>query len=133
MDQSIYEDNIANNIINCLARNHRLKDRKEGAMVDSNKRRRMMVSRAFAKTALPMNIFRSSRNRSFLNSVIDYGKIPDYRSLENDMAEIAKNKLESLKLVTHFGIHLHHWTSRRGEKVLVVIVSWIGRSWKSHV
>ena len=51
---------------------------------------------SFARTSLPMNIFRSESNRKFLKNVQSLSEIPDRKTVEKEMKDIVTTKLSTL-------------------------------------
>ena len=76
---------------------------------------RYQLSRCFAMTTLPINIFRSKNNKAFLKSLIQFNSIPDYKTVESDMRELEKKALLVLKGAHHYGVQLDHLKMRESE------------------
>ena len=49
------------------------------------------------------------------------------------MSEFAEENLKKVREADFYGIQLDHWTSRHSENVLVVMASWITKSWTQNV
>lgn len=103
------------------------------ATVPHNKRLQSNVAKAFAGTTLPMNIFRSTSNKSFLNSIVALEKIPDYKTIQKELQTLEEEQLLSVKSAEYFGIQLDHWTSNKRETVIVIIISWITSKWQQRI
>lgn len=101
--------------------------------VSRDERLRLDTAKAFACTVLPMNVFRSNANRTFLKSIISLGGVPNFRTIEKDMETLEKKCLARVKNADHYGIQLDHWTSTQKHEVLVVIVSWVTKEWSQEV
>ena len=98
--------------------------------ISLKKKQRQDLVISFARTSLPMNIFRSESNRKFLKNVQSLSEIPDRKTVEKEMKDIVTTKLSTLSRAADFyGIQLDHWTNRHKLNVLVILASYIDSKW----
>ena len=96
-----------------------------GNVTDRREHQRLNAAFQFAKTSLPINIFRDESCRKFLSTLQQLPSLPDYRTVQNDLRSLEKKSLDRLKDATHYGVQLDHWTDFNRNSILVVIVSFI--------
>ena len=96
-----------------------------GNVTDRREHQRLNAAFQFAKTSLPINIFRDESCRKFLSTLQQLPSLPDYRTVQNDLRSLEKKSVDRLKDATHYGVQLDHWTDFNRNSILVVIVSFI--------
>ena len=79
---------------------------------------------------LPANILRSAPTRNFLEDVIDYGSIPNYRTVQLDIEEIVSEKVSRLEHVNFLSVQLDHWCTHDKQNVLLMSISIFCKNWK---
>ena len=72
-----------------------------------------------------MNNFQSENNRKFLNAIMALDSRKDFKTVERDIQQIGVANMTKVFNAACFDIQLDLWTSRRGETVLVLLMSWI--------
>ncbi len=104
-----------------------------GEPIKKTDQTRQSVSLAFAQTTHPINIFRNVASRNLLAKLIEYGKVPDYRAIQNDISELVQTKLRKLQTLDYYGVQLDHWSNVKSSTVLLVSISHITKKWAQHV
>ena len=64
------------------------------------------VAIAFAKTTLPINVFRSDKTRDLVNAVIKLRRVPNYKTIEESIFNLARSRLERIKKADFHGVQL---------------------------
>ena len=88
------------------------------------------LSLGFSKTMLQANTLRSAPTRKFFEDVIDYGSIPNYRTVQSDIEEIVSEKVSRLEYVDFFSVQLDHWCTHDRQNVLIISTSIFCKNWK---